>query len=150
MTITVTIRVDGLRQLGERMRTLKSDIALKAGQSATAAAAAVIKKLAIAKVISSPSVVTGSLRDSIIIKRLGKRDTNLTSEHIVTVRGRGKKTDKKIGGKQNNAPHAHFIEFGTVNMPAEPFLRPAFDQGKEKALDALVDQLRKQIEKAGG
>lgn len=149
MPTTVTVRVDGLRQLGERMRTLKSDVALKAARSATAAAATVIKKLAISKVISSPSVDTGSLRDAIIIKRLGKRDTDLTSEHIVTVRGRGK-TSKKTGVKQKEAPHARFIEYGTVNMPAEPFLRPAFDQGKEKAMTALVDQLRKRIEKAGG
>lgn len=30
------------------------------------------------------------------------------------------------------APHAHLIEFGTVNMRAQPFFRPAFDEQRRE------------------
>lgn len=145
---SVTVKVDGLAELGRRLSTLKSDMALKAARSATGAAAQVIKKTAVLKIDSNPSIETGSMRGAVIVKRLPKGESNLTSEHIVTVRGRGK-TSKKTGIKQKDAPYAHYVEFGTVNMPAEPFLRPAFDQNKETAVQAMADRLKKQLEKFG-
>lgn len=147
MVTSVFVKVDGLRALGERMRKLQTEVAVKAARSATAAASGVIRRKAKANVKSNPSYDTGSLHEAIISKRLGKNQTDLTSEHIVTVRGRGKK--KKGGGRTASAPHAHLVEFGTVNMPAEPYLRPAFDSGKEEAARALENQLRKRIQKAG-
>ena len=55
-------------------------------------------------------------------------------------------TSKKTGLKQTSAPHAHFVEFGTVNMPAEPFLAPAFDVEKERAAAAIAEKLKARIE----
>jgi HK97 gp10 family phage protein len=144
------IQVSGLRELEQRMKKLASDVAIKAARSATAAAAAVVKKAAQDNIRKSPSIQTGSLLASVIVKRLGKSETNLTSEHIVTVRGRGKKRPYTAKGKRiETAPHAHFVEFGTVNMPAEPFLRPAIEQNVQKAIDVMADKLRQRIEKAG-
>jgi len=40
-----------------------------------------------------------------------------------------------------------FQEFGTAKMAAQPFLRPAFDETKEKATEAVRDYLAKRIEK---
>lgn len=147
MVTRVTVKVDGLRALGERMRKLSADVALKSARSATAAGAGVIKKRAKANITRNPSVDRGDLLKAVITKRLPRGQTDMTSEHIVTVRGRGKK--KKDGSVQASAPHGHLVEFGTVNMPAEPYLRPAFDQGKEEAARAIADRLRKRIEKAG-
>jgi HK97 gp10 family phage protein len=146
---TTRIQVLGLRELGEAMRKLSKDVAIKTARSATAAGARVIKKAAVTNIEKSPSIETGSLHDSVIVKRLGKADTNLTSEHIVTVRGRGKvlKKGKNKGERQTSAPHAHLVEFGTVNMPAEPFLRPAFDTNKMAAVDAIKDKLAQRIAK---
>lgn len=39
-------------------------------------------------------------------------------------------------------------EFGTVNHPAKPFMRPAWDGNKTKALDTIRDDLAEEIEKA--
>lgn len=39
-----------------------------------------------------------------------------------------------------DAPHADFVEHGTVNMPAQPFFAPACKRGKEK-LDAGMARL---------
>ena len=35
------------------------------------------------------------------------------------------------------APHAVFVEFGTSNMPAEPFLGPSFDEQLGQIANAL-------------
>jgi HK97 gp10 family phage protein len=140
--------VEGLRQLGERMRKLSKDVAIKDARASTAAGAQVVKKAVQGKVRSNPSIDTGSLLASVIVKRLPKRDTTLTSEHIVTFRGRGK-VSKKTGVKQAEAPHARHIEFGTVNMAAEPVLRPGFDQSKQQALDAMVKKLDERLKKSG-
>lgn len=147
MAASVTVEVKGLRELREKMRQLSTKVATKVAVSATGAAARVIKKKAVTNITSNPSIDTGSLRASVITKKVPKSQAQVTSEHIVTVRGRGKPYNKK-GQKINRAPHAHLVEFGTVNMPAEPFLRPAFDNGKTEALNAMVDRLATGIAKA--
>lgn len=43
--------------------------------------------------------------------------------------------------------HAHFIEFGTVKQPAQPFLRPAFDSKQNEALEVIITSLAKKVEK---
>lgn len=143
---TTRTTVSGLRELGEAMRNLSSDIALKIARAATGAAASVVKKAARANVARSPSVETGSLRDAVIAKRVPPAKTRLTSEHIVTVRGRGKPANKK-GQKIARAPHAGYVEFGTVRMPAEPFLRPALEQNQKGAIEAMKTRLAKRIAK---
>lgn len=143
MVTSTRVQVKGLRELGAAMKALGNDMGLKIARAATAAAAQPVKKRAIANVIASPSVDTGSLKSSVIVKRLGKKESKLTSEHIVTVRGRGKK--KKDGTRQTAAPHGSKVEFGTVHMPAEPFLRPAFESEKGNALQKMQDTLRRRI-----
>ena len=44
--------------------------------------------------------------------------------------------------------YGKFIEFGTVKMAPRPFLRPAYDQGKFPALEAMKARLIQRIEKA--
>lgn len=147
MAATITVKVEGLRELGERMRKLSEKVATKVAVSATGAAARVIKKRTVANIERNPSIDTGSLRESVIVKKIPKSQAEVTSEHIVTFRGRGKPYNKK-GQKIARAPHAHLVEFGTVHMKAEPSLRPAFDNGKGEALDAMTERLRKGIERS--
>jgi HK97 gp10 family phage protein len=69
----------------------------------------------------------------------------------VAVRIKGSR--RKTGGsknrrKQTTAPYASLVEFGTVNMSAEPFMRPAFDHNAGTAKDAMVNTLRQGIEEA--
>lgn len=148
MAASTFARVEGLSAIAAKMRKLSAEVNQKAARQATAAAARVIKKATVAKIVTNPSIDTGSLRDAVIVKKLPKGESEgATSAHIVTFRGRGKAYNKK-GQRIARAPHARFVEFGTVNMPAEPMLRPAFDNGKEKALDAMVGKLRSAVDKA--
>lgn len=152
----MTWKVEGLREMGAAMRELSGPAALRVAGSMTGAGAQVIKKESIHNVERSPSIETRSLHDSVIVKKIPRSQTNLTSEHIVTVRGRGKiiKRGKRKGQRETEAPHARFVEFGTVSMPAEPFLRPAFDQKKGAAVDAMkargAKRLQEEARKAVG
>lgn len=40
-----------------------------------------------------------------------------------------------------------FVELGTSRMPAQPWLRPAFEESQEPMLRALADELRARTEK---
>jgi len=43
---------------------------------------------------------------------------------------------------------AHMMEFGTTDISPRPFLRPAWDGGKDKVLQSIKDQLWIEIQKA--
>ncbi len=45
-------------------------------------------------------------------------------------------------------PQGTWQEFGTKNHPPQPFMRPAWDAGKDKLLDGIKDDLWQAIEKA--
>jgi HK97 gp10 family phage protein len=141
---TIRYKVDGLRELGERLSRLREDVAKKIAPASTSAGARVVKKRAIQNLEQSPAVESGLLKENVIIKKLGKRDTTLTAEHIVTVR----KKSYPEGKGRTTRRAAMFVEFGTVEMPAEPFLRPAINEGHGEALDAIVKTLRRRIERA--
>lgn len=52
------------------------------------------------------------------------------------------------GTKQKIFPrYWHFIEKGTVKMQAVPFLRPAFDNNKDKAVERFKEKLGETINK---
>jgi HK97 gp10 family phage protein len=137
--------VKGLRELGLQMRTLSADMAGKVARQATASGASVVRKA----VRDGVPVDTGNLRAAIVMKRL--RQTNLTEEYVVAVR-KGKRRDvtaaKKGEGKLGkDAYYAHMVEFGTVKMPAQPFVRPGFEASAQPATQAIVKRLKQRIDK---
>jgi HK97 gp10 family phage protein len=40
-----------------------------------------------------------------------------------------------------------FVELGTVNTPAQPWLRPAFEESQDPMLRKIADELRARVEK---
>ena len=178
MAKTITVKVQGLSDLGARMKNLSADVSNRISRAATAAGASVIKSAAQSKV----PVLTGALKKGIVVKRIPKSETGLTSEHIVTVSTRqmkkyvdksraavtelqgptqpvtsGGKTyrPKKLLARQDSYAslgdfyYARFIEFGTAKMAAKPFLRPAYDENKQKAVEAIKDRIEKRLKKVG-
>lgn len=146
---SVTIKIEGLSALGERMRGLAEKVNLKIARSATNAGAQVVKKAAVRKAPDSDAphklngvvINPGNLKKNIVVKRVNPAKTQLTSEHLVTVRGK-----RKDGYA---ARYGRLQEFGTVDMAAQPFLRPAFDEQKQAALAAITKKLADAITKAG-
>jgi len=153
-----SFQLTGLKELMDALEQLPT-IAMKKGviRNALKEAAKPIEEAA----KSSVPVVTGNLRDSIGIstslkpsQRKGRFDRSSVTVYI-----------------GSSAPHAHLVEFGTVErvldeprivtikgrtvkitttgfMPPNPFLRNAWDANKEKALKLLGQALWRQIAKS--
>jgi HK97 gp10 family phage protein len=45
-----------------------------------------------------------------------------------------------ISWNASKAPHGHLVEFGTSRAPAHPFLRPAYESQKQRALQAAKER----------
>jgi HK97 gp10 family phage protein len=85
-------------------------------------------------------VRTGNLKRSIIVSdtaRSAPRNADVIAMYM------GASYSKGARGR-----HAHFLEFGTVNMRPRPFLRPAWDQDGDALLRRLSHELSMQIEAA--
>lgn len=148
MTDRVTIKVEGLQELGESLRLLSRETATKITRSMTNAAAQLVRKDAVARapeytephMVDGVLVNPGNLKKNIVVKRWTK--TRLTSEHLVTVRGK-----RKDGFA---ARYGRLVEFGTVKMAAQPFLRPALQQNVRAASEAMRENGKKGLTKAIG
>jgi len=100
--------------------------------------------------------------------KAGLKAIEFTAKHYVPVdKGRLKEaiktsTSKKkwggiIGnvfvraGKTKNDPagayYAHMVEFGTKNMSAQPYMRPAFELNSPAILQRMVQEIQKTIAK---
>jgi HK97 gp10 family phage protein len=141
MASTVIIKIEGLEGIKQAMKDLSNEVNKRIARSATLAGTQIVKEAA----IKNAPVLTGNLKKNIILKRNTK--TNLTSEFLVTVR-QGKRTKKQIAQGLGDAFYAKFLEYGTVKTPAQPFLRPAFDNNKEVAANAIIERLKTGIARA--
>lgn len=61
-------------------------------------------------------------------------------------KGEGGFAEMYVGAGQ--VPHAHMVEYGSVNNRPQPYLRPAFDAEKDAALGIIARDLEGEIAKA--
>lgn len=88
-------------------------------------------------------VMPGLLKSAIRKRKVPKREMGELGGHGVAM---GIYVGK--GTKQKEYPNYwHFIEYGTSQMPAVPFIRPAFNKNIEVAVNAFAKKLSEEIEK---
>ena len=152
---SVTVKVTGLKELGQAMNALggkaKNRIAVKAMRRG----GAIIRDRARANapVLSQPSPYRkpGTLRKAISSRT--KIDKNGRVNTYVWVKGLKTKQVLKFKDKTGKGSaynprdpfYWRFVEFGTSKMPAKPFMRPAFEQSKQQAAQAIIDKLQQEI-----
>lgn len=139
MANPVRVNVTGLADLERRLSALGKDMGGKIARGAAAAGVNVIKAEARRRV----PVKTGAAKQAIVTKRV--RGTPLAAEYVVGFK-KAKKADRN-GPK--DGWYARLLEFGTVKMPAQPFMRPAFDTQKQAAVDKVAQVLKKRLDKVG-
>lgn len=97
--------------------------------------------------ISSAAKKNCPKRSGNLKKSIGKKRIDDYSNGIFQVRI-GARTGPKFKGASR---YAHLVEFGTVHSAARPFLRPAFEQNKNEAVDRykkkVAEGVNKQIRK---
>ena len=132
------VELEGVEQLERAIRQLPEGLVVRVYGDATAAMARVVARTARSEV----PVVTGALRNSIRVRRVGER-----------YRGRripGAAANLFVGGP--GARHAHLVELGTIRAAANPFLQRSLDkriglqnrkfaEAAARALERLTRQL---------
>lgn len=54
----------------------------------------------------------------------------------------------RVSWNKTHAFYGRFVEFGTSKMAAKPFLRPAYDAARAKALQAVQERMAAEVKKA--
>lgn len=95
---------------------------------------------------NAPRGETGRLQEAINSKPMPMNEipSGFTDgQELFVASSRNKKKDAP-----GNAWYWHFVEFGTDKKPGgSPFLAPAFDSKRQAAMDAFIDEMRKQLER---
>jgi len=139
----MTIELRGFAELREKLQQLPDKLAAKVLAKAMKAAFQPVLDDAKAKV----PVDTGALRDSLRIAfRRGGRGEPMRVGIRIGSSSKVKQAGlaKAVFGGTTKAPPArrwHFIELGTADLAAHPFLRPALDANQGRVLSILKTEI---------
>jgi HK97 gp10 family phage protein len=143
--LTVTVRTTGFRELEAALDNLSKAAGKAAVRRAMYRAAQPLAELAQSKA----PVLTGGLRGSIIVgAKLNGRQQAL---HRRMFRDDRSSVELFVGPSYllgAGGRHGHLVEFGTVKMRAQPFMRPAWDADRTAILDRLRDHLWQEIQRS--
>lgn len=135
--VDLDIKVLGLDELARQLKTLPEKLAKNGLRAAVNAGAEVIRKDA----ANRAPVATGRLKKAIYKKQIREKSNNNQQTFFV-----GARSGKKYRQKNQDAYYWRFLEFGKAKMPAQPFLRPAFDTNKTRAVEAIAKKLKQRID----
>jgi HK97 gp10 family phage protein len=154
------VSIHGLDKTVAALRALPVAISGKNGgplRGALFAATRLIRDEAIARApIGKSTVKPGNLRRNIFAYRdpNPRASTGAAERFIISVRTGRKGTRRfRVGGGTRvltggDAWYWFWVEFGTSKMPARPFMRPAFESQKRRALIVFGRELRVGVQKA--
>lgn len=89
----------------------------------------------------------GNLRRSIRVLPL-RRTKSAVLIGPKLARSSGGPAEGDFRGQKVDGWYAHFVEFGTIEQPPQPYMRPAAQQAGTQALRLAVDELKKEIDRA--
>jgi HK97 gp10 family phage protein len=164
----VVVSVAGLSELGKNLATFAKEVKGKVLRKAAREAAYEVRDAARAIVVAKGLVRTGRMKNAIAARRQPKASRQAGYEQYAVGVFKLKKSAKtgkayayantrrnrgagRVGkGYEVDAPEFYwkFLEFGTVNMAAKPFLVPAFESRKQSAPDVMAKHLRDGMEAA--
>lgn len=136
----IEARITGMADLTAALKSLPKEIASKNGGPLRRALRSAARTVQLKAQAMAPKR-SGRLTRAIVIQ-LDRNPQNVTERMVVRPRAGRSRNDEK------GAWYWHFVEFGTVNMPAHPFIRPAFDAVKDEALGEFKRHLTQGIFRA--
>ncbi|URJ84950.1 HK97 gp10 family phage protein [Pasteurella multocida] len=156
---SVTVKIKGLKQLQQAMDSLGRKTSNRIAVKAMRKGGAIVRDKARQNAPVLKENVShrraGTLRKAIStrtkVSRGGKTHTYIWVKGL-SIKQVLKFKDKtgKAGAYNPKDPfYWRFVEFGTSKMPAQPFLRPAFEQTKRQATKEIIETLHKEIIQEG-
>ncbi len=147
-------KVEGLRELDQQLAQLDTKIGFKVLRSAMMAATRPM--FAAAKASAQSTGVKGfdAGATAAAMGRWTRKIDQNTTTLFLGPKNKNKKAlalwNAKHGVNISRLQHFHLLEFGSINGPAQPFLRPAFQRTAPTVARELGKQLRIAIDKAVG
>lgn len=135
----------GLLDISHDLEMLSKAENKKVLRDGTRAGADVMKKA----VIERAPEKTGKLKRNVVVVTMrGRRNAITSGVHIRGVNPETGNSDNKMkASNRRNAYYWRFVELGTSNMPAHPFVRPAFDTSQEQAAQVAIQVMNQAIDK---
>ena len=134
----------GLLDIGRDLELLSKAENKKVLRDGTRAAAEVLKEA----IVDRAPERTGKLKRNVVVVTMrGRRNAITSGVHIRGVNPETGNSDNKMkASNRRNAFYWRFVELGTSNMPAHPFVRPAFDTRQEEAARAAIARMNRAID----
>lgn len=148
----IEVKVKGLDQLQKALEELPKELHKGPLRAAASAGAKVVQDeakrrapIGEARYIkkTNKTIVPGTLRRAIYRTR-SRSGSNADQEAQIV----GIRYGKKYQRRGLDAWYWRFIEFGTRTIQKSPFIRPAFDETKDRQIEAIRTRLAKAIETA--
>ncbi|WP_049294036.1 HK97-gp10 family putative phage morphogenesis protein [Franconibacter helveticus] len=143
--IDINLDFSGLDEISRDLETLSRAENNKVLRDATRAGAEVLRE----EVIQRAPERTGKMKKNVVIltQKARRRGEISSGVHIRGVNPRTGNSDNTMkANNPRNAFYWRFVELGTVNMPAHPFVRPAFDTRQEQAAQAAMERMNRAID----
>lgn len=149
-----SIQLSGFEQVYKALEALPAKIQKKALREGVKKAGEFLRD----RIAERAPYRTGLLRDSIVAgsARTKKLSVAISIGPAATNRPKAsgdKRQEQSLGGetsgdkKPKDAYYAKFIEFGTVNMAARPFMRPVLDANSEAITSIIEQSIREFVER---
>lgn len=134
----------GLLDISHDMELLSKAENKKVLRDGTRAAAEVLKTA----IVERAPERTGKLKRNVVVVTMrGRRNAITSGVHIRGVNPETGNSDNTMkASNRRNAFYWRFVELGTSNMPAHPFVRPAFDTRQEEATRAAIARMNQAID----
>jgi len=132
--------VKGWDKLQKKFKTLDSTLQGRILENSVVAGALLIQN---AVIVKTP-VVSGTLKRSIHIGGHTDMSPGFQGHDLGIKEQSDNKVVLSIGTDVEYAP---YVEFGTKRQAAQPYLRPAFDNQKQSAVNEISVALKEQIDK---
>lgn len=158
MPTEITIKLEGLEGVMETLRSLPAEVVSRRGgpvRTALRKGALVIHKQAKANLARATANATtdeerrntGLLEKNLVVQR-GKPPAGINGE-VFLVRVRRKKYDRPTQKKATTTIKAgSLLEYGSSQQPAEPWLRPAASAKAQEAMQTVVVELKRALDRA--
>jgi HK97 gp10 family phage protein len=159
---TISVKIEGLKELQDGLKELPKATAKNTIRRALTAAAQPIidtaqnlirvKRVRPAIVVSKIKFASGSAGKRAFAEALSRgasREEAAEAAHEANKSGDNDPTITSGVASVGPTKRAFYgFEFGTIHQAPQPFMRPAWDQHKQEALDIVREELQNQIEKA--
>lgn len=142
--------LQGIDELNVKLKSINYDAKYKGGRFALRKASNIVAEAAKASAVRFDDPTTARSIANNITVRFSSRTFKRTGDIMFRVGVKHGARTNVNADKSANAPTPHwrFKEFGTENMPAEPFMRPALENNVQQVTSEFITQYKKSIKRA--